>query len=149
MPPSTQTNTGYLDSAVANTLNSTVEPQASSKMEYEGDEMIGLCCKTYIVIKSKTIRPSNTVIAAHRILRRSQTLKPKRLKTRTTAEYTFSSNGVSKRNVKAPISIFRRVLKTQVPGSGVNRGFRAKENTVFTYTQERHGFAYFYCKTWY
>ena len=34
------------------------------KLEYQGQEMIGLCSKTYIVRKTKVIRPSSTQITA-------------------------------------------------------------------------------------
>ncbi len=70
------------------------------KLEYQGDEMIGLCSKTYIVRKS--IHPTSTLIVAHRLLRRAKGLKPKRLKSSLTNEYKFSSKGVSKRRVKGP-----------------------------------------------
>ena len=46
----------------------------------------------------------------------------------------------------APLATFRRVLETKKPGSGTNRGFRARNNTIYTYQQERSGFSYFYCK---
>ena len=41
---------------------------------------------------------------------------------------------------------FRRVLKTHRAQSGCNRGIRVRNNTVFTFTQERRGFSYLYCK---
>ena len=84
------------------------------KLEYEGDEIIGLCSKTYIV--------------------------------KNGSDYKFSSKGISKKKVKNPILIFENVLKTQKPGVGTNIGFRAKDNTIFTYTQDRCGFSYYYCK---
>lgn len=117
------------------------------KTEYEGEEMIGLCSKTYIVSKTKIVRPSGAIVAAHRLIRLAKRLKPKRLRSRPrkVTEFKFSSKGVSKRYV-APLTTFRHVLRTQVPGSGTNRGFRARDNTIFTYTQERRGFSYFYCK---
>ena len=40
----------------------------------------------------------------------------------------------------------KTVLKTGESRSSMNKGFRAKENTMFSYQQERCGFAYFYCK---
>jgi hypothetical protein len=118
------------------------------KLEYQGDEMIGLCSKTYIVRKTKFLNPSSRNIAASRLLTRAKKLKPrKRLqKSRQTQEFKFSSKGISKRSVKAPMTAFRQVLKTGMSQSGHNRGFRVRNNAVFTYTQERRGFTYFYCK---
>jgi len=40
----------------------------------------------------------------------------------------------------------RRVLKTHRAQSGLNRGFWSRNNAVFTYTQERRGFSYLFCK---
>ena len=54
--------------------------------------------------------------------------------------------GVSKRHLNAPMAKFRHVLKTRKAQGGLNRGFRVRNNAVFTYTQERRGFSYLYCK---
>ncbi len=110
--------------------------------------MIGLCSKTYIVRKARIYRPSAARIAAFGLLRRSKKLKRKRCpyRTRELNEFKFSSKGISKRHVKAPMAQFRRVLRTTRAQSGHNRGFRVRDNAVFTYTQERRGFSYFYCK---
>ncbi|KAK3104978.1 hypothetical protein FSP39_014553 [Pinctada imbricata] len=118
------------------------------KIEYEGDAMISLCSKTYIVAKKVTKITSNTVLTAASLLRRAKTLKPKRLqpKRRTYNETKFSSKGISKKTVTAPLTIFKQVLKTKRPGSGFNKGLRARNNTIYTYTQQRCGFSYFYCK---
>ena len=118
------------------------------KLEYEGHEMIGLCSKTYIVRKTKTVYPSSTRQRAYKLLRLYKQLKYRKPITRPRLqhEYKFSSKGISKRNIKTPMAIFRRVLKTGSSSSGINRGFRVRNNTIFTYTQERRGFAYFYCK---
>ena len=118
------------------------------KLEYQGDEMIGLCSKTYIVRKTKVICPSNTQMAARRLLNKARGRKTvvKRLQPRRSHEYKFSSKGVSKRHLRAPMTKFRRVLRTRKAEGGHNRGFRVRNNTVFTYTQERRGFSYLYCK---
>ncbi|KAL5019000.1 hypothetical protein ScPMuIL_004722, partial [Solemya velum] len=118
------------------------------KLEYEGHEMIGLCSKTYIVAKTKSITPSSTTVRAKKLLnralgRRTGSTKPR---TRATTEKKFSSKGISKRSVKAPLSVFRNVLKTQKVDSGTNRGFRARHGGIFSYEQKRNGFTYFYCK---
>ena len=72
------------------------------KLEYQGDEMIGLCSKTYIVCKTKVIRPSSKRMAALHILNKAKRQKNKlrRLQTRRINEYKFSSKGVSKRHLK-------------------------------------------------
>ena len=118
------------------------------KLEWQGDTMIGLCSKTYIVSRSKPVLTSTCQIAAYRLLRRAKHLKPKRLNRRQTIgmETKFSSKGISKRRVKAPMTTFRHVLLSQKAGSAVNKGFRAHKNGIFTYEQERCGFSYLYCK---
>ncbi len=58
----------------------------------------------------------------------------------------FSSKGISKRYVQNPLDTFRSVIFTRQPSSGMNMGFRARDNGVCTYRQERTGFSYFYCK---
>ena len=118
------------------------------KLEYQGQEMIGLCSKTYIVRKTKVIRPSSTQITARGVLHKARGLKTKlrRLQSCRVHEYKFSSKGVSKRHLKGPMAKFRSVLKTRKAQSGLNRGFRVRNNSVFTYTQERKGFSYLYCK---
>ena len=49
------------------------------KIEYEGDAMIGLCSKTYIVAQKKSKITSSTVFVVSRLLRKSQMLRRKRL----------------------------------------------------------------------
>ena len=44
------------------------------------------------------------------------------------------------------MKIMKNVLATEKRASGVHQGFRARENTIFTYTQQRVGFNYFYVK---
>ena len=118
------------------------------KLEYQGDEMIGLCSKTYIVRKSKVVSPSSARVVARRLLTKAkgQNTALKRLQSRRTQEYKFSSKGVSKRHLHAPMTKFRRVLRTRTAEGGLNRGFRVRNNAVFTYVQERRGFSYLYCK---
>ncbi|KAJ8300697.1 hypothetical protein KUTeg_022216 [Tegillarca granosa] len=118
------------------------------KLEYRGDEIIGLCSKTYIVRQTKVVKPSSTRLTAYKLLRKAKRLKSRKLtiKPRIRNEYKFSSKGVSKRNVKTPMYTFKRVLKTGLSKSSTNRGFRTRNNTIDTYTQNRRGFGYFYCK---
>ncbi|KAK3108402.1 hypothetical protein FSP39_007266 [Pinctada imbricata] len=84
------------------------------KTEYEGDKMIGLCSKTYVVANGD--------------------------------ECKFSSKGITKMNVNNVWETYDNVLRNQKAGSAMNRGIRARDNTMFTYTQQRNGFSYFYCK---
>ena len=60
----------------------------------------------------------------------------------------FSCKGVNKRSNKDIINqeLFLRVLQTKESASGVNKGFRVKDNSVYTYTQTRTGFTFFYPK---
>ena len=110
--------------------------------------MIGLCSKTYIISRSKVVKTSATQIAAYQLLRRAKKLKSKQKdrQNRTHIETKFSSKGISKGRVKAPLTTFRHVLLSQKPGSATNIGFRAHKNGIFTYEQERCGFSHLYCK---
>ena len=58
----------------------------------------------------------------------------------------FSCKGVNKRLNAIDKDKYLEVLLTQRPSSGVNRGFRTANNTVYTYNQVRDGFWYFYPK---
>jgi hypothetical protein len=61
-------------------------------------------------------------------------------------EYKFSSKGISKSRVKDPLNTFKNVLETKQSSGAPNMGFICKNNSMFTYKQNRDGFAYFYCK---
>ena len=97
------------------------------KLEWQGDCLIGLCSKTYIISRLKVVKTSTTQIAAYQLLRRAKKLKSKLKLTqnRTHIEAKFSSKGISKRRVKAPLTTFRHVLLSQKPGSATNIGFRS------------------------
>ena len=118
------------------------------KLEYQGNELIGLCSKIYIVRKSKMLKPSFARLASYNLLRKSFKLKRKRChySQKPVHEYQFSSKGISKRSVKAPMTSFRRVFKTHKAHGARNRRFRVRHNHIYTYTQKRRGFSYFYCK---
>ena len=58
----------------------------------------------------------------------------------------LSCKGINKKSVKNPIDIYSEVLQTGNSEEGQNRGMRAKDNTIFSYTQRRTGFSYLYCK---
>ena len=104
------------------------------KLEYEDDVMIELCSKTYIIQKFKTVPTSNTRMAAFRPLRRDQKLPVKRLvhRPQQVREVKFSSKGITKRRVNAPMTTFRHVLNTQRVGHGTLKGFRARKNGIAT-----------------
>lgn len=53
---------------------------------------------------------------------------------------------VSKKRVKALLTTFRNVLKTQKQSFGIHMGFKLYNNQICTYRQVRNGFFYFYCK---
>lgn len=119
------------------------------KIEYEGDEIIGLCSKTYIVSSREKVSHSNSVIVARRLVNVAKKFKPlrrQRYKPRIVNKIKFSCKGISKKRVKCPLSTFRSVLKTQKKCSGENMGFKVRNNGVCTYRQMRNGFTYFYCK---
>ena len=118
------------------------------KLEFEGTEIIGLSSKTYIVVNSSMLSPQKYVSARNLVrkykgLKHRQTLSVRPREVRTCK---FSCKGISKRSVKTPLRIFKNVLETGISASAINKGFRAKDNTIFTYQQERSGFTYFYCK---
>ena len=78
------------------------------KTEYEGEQMIGLRSKTYIVSKTITSKATSALMTASRLTRKARKLRPKRLQysARTTLECKFSSKGVSERLLKKPLNIF-------------------------------------------
>ena len=84
------------------------------KLEAEGEHMIGLCSKTYV-------------------LRHSDQIK-------------ISAKGLNKGRLQDPMQVFKAVLTHGESASAVNRGFRAKNNSIYTYEQERRAITYFYCK---
>ena len=57
-----------------------------------------------------------------------------------------SCKGVNKCTLENPLAIFKDVLETKQPVSNTNRGIRVRNNTVFSYEQQKNGFSYYYCK---
>ena len=86
------------------------------KTEFVGDEMIGLCSKTYFV-ENRDLQISK-----------------------------MSCKGVNKKLVENPKEVFKNVLKRKRPETCENRGIRAKGTTMYTYRQSKIGFNYFYVK---
>ena len=58
----------------------------------------------------------------------------------------YSSKGIQQRRNDLTKERYLAVLETQISGSGVNRGFRVRENRIATYEQARAGLSYFYPK---
>ena len=56
------------------------------------------------------------------------------------------SKGISKKNLSDPMSNFENTLNNRTVKSAKKMGFRLKNNSIFTYSQEKIGFNYFYCK---
>ena len=61
-------------------------------------------------------------------------------------EDKFSCKGINKRTNQITKDKYMDVLLTKQSGSGTSRGFRAIDNKMYTYLQERAGFSYFYPK---
>ena len=118
------------------------------KTEYEGDEMIGLCSKTYVVSKFVPSKSVSVRATAARLLNKARKLRTvrRRAPPLVSRESKFSSKGVTKRFVINPLAVFKGVLRTRRAASGRNKGFRVRNNGIFTYEQTRCGFSYFYCK---
>jgi G:T-mismatch repair DNA endonuclease (very short patch repair protein) len=86
------------------------------KLEYSGDQVVALCSKTYSV------------------------------KCNETGNTKFSSKGCNKSRLNNVHDIMVNVLKEKKDVNVVNRGFRVRNNTVYSYVQEKKGLCYFYCK---
>ena len=57
-----------------------------------------------------------------------------------------SCKGVSKRRLEDPMKNFEEALGNKTVKLATNIGFRSKNNTIYTYSQDKIGFNYFYCK---
>ena len=62
------------------------------------------------------------------------------------AKDKFSCKGVNKKCNEFNKDKYLNVLLTKQHSAGVNRGFRVVNNTMYTYTQVRDAFSYFYPK---
>ena len=62
------------------------------------------------------------------------------------SEAKFSCKGVNKYTNAINKDTYLRVLRTKATGAATNRGFRVRGSSVFTYTQVKNAFAYFYGK---
>lgn len=75
------------------------------KEEFVGTAMVALCSKTYCVENNENVRTSK-----------------------------FSCKGLNKSNFSHPLTLYKEVLFNQSRAGETNRGFRARDNTIFTYT---------------
>ena len=57
-----------------------------------------------------------------------------------------SCKGVSKKNLSQPMDKYEDALKNKTTRPSTNFGIRMKGSNIFTYSQEKIGFNYFYCK---
>ena len=62
------------------------------------------------------------------------------------AKDKFSCKGVNKKCNDIDKDKYLNVLLTKQNSGGVNRGFRVVNSTMYTYTQVRDAFSYFYPK---
>ena len=58
----------------------------------------------------------------------------------------ISCKGVSKKNLSEAMEKYMDALKNRTTRSSTNFGFRIKDSNIFTYSQQKIGFNYFYCK---
>ena len=86
------------------------------KNEFSGDLLIGLCSKTYVALNEAK------------------------------NETKISCKGVNKMDLTAIIDIYRHVLENQQSKEVTNKGFRTIGRQMYTYSQLKTGFSYFYCK---
>ena len=64
----------------------------------------------------------------------------------STGKQKIPCKGVSKKGLEEPMQKFTDTLFNLSTKVATNTGFRSKDNTVYTYSQEKIGFNYFYCK---
>ena len=58
----------------------------------------------------------------------------------------ISCKGISKRNILDPMRKFEECLRSKKVNYSTNVGFRVRDSDIFTYSQSKIGFNYFYCK---
>ena len=58
----------------------------------------------------------------------------------------ISCKGISKRNLEDPMKKFEDALRNKTTIQSNNVGFRVRKSDIYTYSQEKIGFNYFYCK---
>ena len=58
----------------------------------------------------------------------------------------ISCKGISKRNLADPMKKFEDALRNKTTIQSNNVGFRVRKSDIYTYSQQKIGFNYFYCK---
>ena len=58
----------------------------------------------------------------------------------------ISCKGVSKKGLREPMKKFEDTLYNKSVKLATNVGFRFKNNSIYTYSQDKVGFNYFYCE---
>ena len=139
------------------------------KQEFSGDEIIGLCSKSYIIAETTVVVGRATVSPVNRYCSKKIKLARRRLGrfyhkvranknhghkrsilskkiARLQRNFKFSSKGINRHSLKTPLFTFRKVLTTMQGVTGFNRGFMVRDNVMYTYEQKRNAFTYFYCK---
>ena len=86
------------------------------KVEFEGTDMVCLNSKTYFCFNADS------------------------------GASKYSCKGVSKRLNNITFSLYQTVMRTQQSVSGINRGFRVNGDQMWTYSQTRTAFTYYYIK---
>ena len=61
-------------------------------------------------------------------------------------KFKLSCKGINKHTLSKPNEIYKEVLETQKPHTSLNKGFRMRDNSIYTYSMLRCGITYFYCK---
>ncbi len=131
------------------------------KLEYSSKEMISLNSKCYIAatfkIEKKNGLQNCYMKYGHHIgnryrksgFRRFSKILSSMKETKigvVNHNFKISCKGVSKRKLKKPLYIYRRVMKTKKTEGSCNIGFQFKNQKIVTYKQNKMGFGYFYCK---
>jgi len=88
------------------------------KVEWTGHTVIALCSKTYIAVNEKSTKLS-TKGAQHSAMRKMN-----------------------------PLEKFTKVLQTAQPENVTNKGFRAVNGQIYTYSQKKRCLPYLYIKRW-
>ena len=131
------------------------------KTEYSGKELISLNSKCYVgatkELHSKHATKTISELIARKLLNRICKRKGRNImKQLHLSKHTkvgniaynvkVSCKGISKKNLRTPLYTFRKVLFTKSSSGGINKGFIKRNNHIYSYSQFRQGFTYFYIK---
>ena len=100
------------------------------------------CCQTHIKYDKRTPGLFKLEASGQEMI----ALSSKTYLLRDGESCKISCKGVNKNSLLEPLPIFHSVLNEKRSVSTVNRGFRAVNNFIYSYEQEKVGFGYFYCK---